>query len=208
MKIVIAQECSGIIRDAFIARGHDAISIDLQATECLGPHLKMDARQYDYRGTDLVIAHPDCTYLANSGVQHFYHRGKNPAIAYCEERWAELDRACEHFRFYLNLPVSRIVIENPIPHRYAVARIGCRYSQIIRPWQFGHEELKATCLWLKRISPLRETLNVGPPPEITTNPARYWQWAKVHRESPGKDRAKNRSRTLPGIASAMAEQWG
>ena len=212
MRVIIAQECSGVIRDAFLARGHDAVSVDLQPSEKPGPHIQADARKLDYTGVDLVIAHPVCTYLTNAGVRHFHIRKTNPSVLYCEERWEALKPAIEDFRFYLTLKdkgVRAVAIENPIPHKYAVAGIGAKYTQIIRPWQFGHEELKATCLWLEGLPKLKETLNVGPPPTVTKDPERYWgQWAKVHREGPGPERAKNRSRTLQGIAEAMAAQWG
>lgn len=208
MKVKIVCECSGVIRDAFLRLGHDAVSIDLQPSETSGPHIQDDARNVSYAGTDLVIAHPDCTYLSNAGVRHFHIRKTNPDVLYCEERWLALGPACEFFRFFLELPAPRIAIENPIPHGYAVNMIGRKYDQIIRPWQFGHEELKATCLWLKNLPALKETMNLGPPPTVTHDQERYWQWAKVHRESPGKERAKNRSRTLLGIAEAMASQWG
>jgi len=208
MKVIIAQECSGVIRDAFLTRGHDAVSVDLQPTERPGPHLQCDIRSVNFTGVDLVIAHPDCTYLSNAGVRHFHIRRKNPGVLYCEERWTALEPACEHFRFFLTLPVPKIAIENPIPHGYAVQRIGRKYDQIIRPWQFGHEELKATCLWLVGLPKLEDTHNIGPPPVVNREPERYWKWAKVHYEPPGPERAKNRSRTLPGIADAMADQWG
>jgi hypothetical protein len=208
MNVLIACESSGCVRDAFLSLGHHAVSVDLDPTERPGPHLQADIRSVNFSGVDLVIAHPTCTYLSNAGVRHFHIRRTNPDVLYCEDRWAALDPACEFFRFFLSLPVPRVAIENPIPHKYAVDRIGRKYDQIIRPWQFGHKELKATCLWLKGLPPLMDTCNVGPPPVVTKEPERYWEWAKVHRESPGKNRARNRSRTLPGIAMAMAEQWG
>ena len=208
MNVIIACEFSGVIRDAFIRKGHNAVSVDIQPTEKPGPHIQDDIRSIDFSGVDLVIAHPDCTYLTNAGVRHFHIRKSNPNVLYCEDRLLALDKACEFFRFFLSLPVNKIAIENPIPHSYAVSRIGRKYDQIIRPWQFGHKELKATCLWLKNLPILIDTLNIGPPPTSTKDPVRYWQWAKVHREGPGKNRAKNRSRTLIGIAEAMANQWG
>lgn len=116
-----------------------------------------------------------------------------------------MNKAASFFKMLLNSPIPRIAVENPIPHKYAVEQIGRKYDQIIQPWQHGHEEMKATCLWLKNLPPLRPTNIVGPPPK---DKEERKKWARVHRASPGPDRWKERSRTLPGIAEAMADQWG
>jgi hypothetical protein len=248
VKVLIACEFSGEVRDAFARRGHFARSVDLLPTEslpepvryrgdfgcldhetyqsdceacehdepwchlhgmyayecvCLGPtedeaeyasdcengarHLAGDMfTAEDVDGYDLLIAHWPCTRLANSGVR------------WLEERnlWAEMRESAAGFRRILELPVPRIVVENPIPHRYALEIIGRKYDQIIQPWQFGHGETKATCLWLKGVPPLVPTKVVS------------GREGRVHRLPPSADRWKLRSITYRGIAEAMAEQWG
>lgn len=186
MKIGVLCEYSGVVRDAFIARGHDAVSCDLLDTEAPGPHIKGDCLTQDWAGFDLLICHPPCTRLCNSGVRWLAER----------DLWGEMDEACRFFNALGNLPCDKIVRENPIPHRYAVEKIG-RYSQIVQPWQHGHAETKATCLWLKGVEALKPT-------DIVEGPRR----GRVHLESPGPDRWKRRSTTYTGIAEAMAEQWG
>lgn len=248
MRILVACEFSGVVRDAFAARGHYARSVDLLPTEqhsqtvrfrgdfgcmshatyepkcedceydepwchmhgmfayecpCLGPtedeaeyaedceygarHLSGDLFTVeDIDGYDLLIAHPPCTRLTNSGVRWLNERNL----------WAELDEAAAFFRRILALPVSHVAVENPIPHRYALERIGQKYTQIIQPWMFGHGETKATCLWLKNLPRLIPT-------DIVDG-----RVARVHLASPGPNRWKERSRTPSGIADAMAAQWG
>lgn len=211
LRVLVACEFSGVVRDAFAARGHFAVSCDLLPCErSHGLHILGDVRSH-LRGYqhcnldgpqcdiwDLMIAHPPCTYFANSGVRWFYDGGKktrNTASGALREQ--HLERACEFFATLLDAPIRRICIENPIPHRYALEGIGDRkYDQIIQPWQFGHGETKATCLWLKNL------------PKLVPTNIVEGRTARVHREPPGPDRWKNRSRTLPGIAEAMAEQWG
>ena len=186
MKVLIACEFSGIVREAFKAKGHDAWSCDLLDTEIPGQHIKGDVLGILNDGWDLMIAHPPCTYFANSGVRWF---GVN------SERWGNLAQAGTFWmKLELNT-INKICMENPIPHKYARAWIG-KYSQIIQPWQFGHPETKATCLWLKNLPKLQPTNIVN------------GREARVHKEPPGPDRWKNRSRTYKGIAEAMAEQWG
>lgn len=185
MNVAVICEYSGRVRDAFIRRGHRAVSFDLLDTEQPGPHVTGDVREADLSGFDLFICHPPCTRLCNSGVRWLAERNL----------WAELDEACEFFRWCLSLG-DRVAVENPIPHRYALERIGQRYTQVVQPWQFGHGETKATCLWL-----------CGLPQLVPTNIV-DGRVAKVHRASPGPDRWKERSRTYQGIADAMAEQWG
>lgn len=186
-RVLIACEFSGIVRDAFAARGHDAWSCDLLPTEKPGNHYQDDVLQIvnESFAWDLIIGHPPCTRLANSGVRWLHERNL----------WNELEEACEFFNELNNAPVLRICLENPIPHKYARGRIG-DYDQLIQPWQFGHGETKATCLWLKNLPPLI-------PEKIVEG-----RYPRCHREPPGKDRQKNRQRTYQGIANAMAEQWG
>lgn len=134
-----------------------------------------------------MIAHPPCTYLCNSGVRWLH---SDP------ERWAKMREGAELFRTLLDAPIPHIAVENPIVHKYAVEIIGRRQDCVVQPWQHGHPETKATCLWLKNLPPL-----------VPTNIVEGRE-ARVHRLPPSSDRWKLRSTTLPGIASAMAEQWG
>lgn len=186
MKVLIACEYSGIVRDAFLRQGHDAMSCDVLPTESPGPHYQGDVRDVLYKAWDLVIAHPPCTRLANSGVRWLHERNL----------WLDLDMACDFFRLFLNNPSPKTAVENPIPHKYALNRIGRKYDQIIQPWQFGHGESKAICLWLNELPPLKPT-------DIAEG-----RWQRVWRMPPGKNRGKERSRFYTGIADAMAEQWG
>lgn len=181
MRVLVACEFSGTVRDAFARRGHDAWSCDLLDTERPGNHMVGDVREVLSDGWDLLIAHPPCTHLAVSGARWFTAKLREQA------------EALEFVRTLLAAPVDHIALENP------VSIIGSRVrpaDQIIHPWQFGHGETKATCLWLKNLPPLRPTAIVeGRSP-------------RVHFEPPSADRWKNRSRTYPGIAEAMAAQWG
>jgi hypothetical protein len=186
MKVLVACEFSGIVRDAFTARGHDAISCDILPTESPGKHYQGDVLDLLGQQWDLIIAHPPCTRLTNAGVRWLHERNL----------WPELADACDFFRLFLDHPCPRIAVENPIPHKYAVEQIGRNYDQLIQPWQFGHGETKAICLWLK-----------GLPRLIPTDEVEGRE-ARVHRMPPGPDRAKERSRFFTGVAKAMAEQWG
>lgn len=199
MRVLVACEYSGRVRDAFIANGHDAMSCDLLPTESPGPHYEGDIRNVMGDGWDLLIAHPPCTYLSNSGVRHLhdhvaFSKGNRAKVSGAE-RWIAMREAAEFFNLFRDSGIERIAIENPVPHRYARELIG-GYTQLIQPWQFGHGETKATCLWLQGVPPLMATAVVeGREP-------------KIHMMSPGPDRWKNRSRTYLGIAKAMADQWG
>lgn len=184
VNVLVACEFSGIVRDAFIARGHDAISVDLLPSERPGPHIVGDVLDVDFASFDMMLAFPPCTYLTNAGVRWlFEHPG----------RWELMKDASAFFQSLLNAPVDRIAVENPIPHRHAKLP---PYSQTIQPYQFGHGETKRTCLWLKGLPPLVPTDVVD------------GRTPRVHHASPSPDRWKERSRTLPGIADAMADQWG
>ena len=186
MRVLIACEFSGIVREAFKARGHDAWSCDLLDTEIPGQHIRGDVLEILNNGWDLIIAHPPCTYLANSGVRWLHE---------IPGRFAKLKEALDFWKELFNAPIPKKVFENPIPHKYARVVMG-DYDQIIQPWQFGHPETKATCLWLYGLPKLEPT-NV-----VDGREGRVWK------EPPGPDRWKNRSRTYQGIANAMAEQWG
>ncbi len=190
MKVLVACEFSGIVRDAFIAKGYNAISCDLSPTEKSGPHIQADHDLHLLdiikEGWDLMIAHPPCTRLCVSGVMWLEKR----------DLWEEMRIAARFFKALLDAPISKIAVENPIPHGYAVKEIGRKYNQIIQSWQFGHGETKATCLWLKNLPELRPT-NIVKGREH-----------KIWKMPPSKDRGKLRSVTYTGIAKAMATQWG
>lgn len=195
MKVLIACEYSGIVRDAFLRMGHDAVSCDLIESESPdGPHYIGDVRDLLADSWDMIIAHPPCTFMANSGVRWLF--GSNEQLN--RERWDNLGRAAEFFNLFLDHPCPKICIENPIPHRHAKALIRRSYDQTIQPYEFGHTTSKRTCLWLKGLPELQAT-DLIPKDQRT-----YDVWLA----SPGKDRWKDRSRTFKGIAAAMADQWG
>lgn len=177
----MACEFSGIVRDAFLARGHDAWSCDLLPTEQPGPHIQGDVFTALKEQWDLMIAFPPCTHLAVSGARWF--KGK------IQEQSAAIAFVCS----LMAADVPRIAIENPIGILSTHIR---KPDQIVQPWQFGHGEVKATCLWLKNLPLLKPTNIVE------------GRRARVHREPPSPERWKNRSRTYTGIAAAFAEQWG
>lgn len=181
MRVLVACEFSGVVRNAFAARGHDAWSCDMLPCERGGKHLIGDVVPHLNDGWDMMIAHPPCTHLAVSGARWF------------KNRIAEQEEALMFVRLLLSAPIPRICLENPISIISSKIR---KPDQIIQPWQFGHGETKATCLWLK-----------GLPPLVPTNIVSGRE-ARVHRMRPGPDRWRERSRTFAGIASAMAEQWG
>jgi hypothetical protein len=181
MRVLIACEFSGIVRDAFLKADHDAMSCDLLPTESPGPHYQGDVRDVLRDGWDLMVAHPPCTHLAVSGARWF------------TEKRVEQEEALRFVRCLLDAPIPHIALENP------VSIISARFrepDQIIQPWQFGHGETKATCLWLKNLPHLKPTNIVA------------GREARIHNMPPGPDRWKERSRTLLGVAYAMASQWG
>jgi hypothetical protein len=197
LRVLVACEFSGTVREAFLARGHDAWSCDLLPDERgSNRHITGDVRDILNDGWDLLmVAHPPCTRLCNSGVRWLTVPPKGKTI---EQIMYELDEGASLFSHLWNAPIPRICVENPIMHRHAKERIR-NYrppTQTIQPWQFGHGETKATCLWLKGLKKLRPTNIVD------------GRTPRVHYMSPGPDRWKERSRTYPGIAEAMATQWG
>lgn len=197
MRVLVACEYSAIVRDAFRARGFNAWSCDLLPTEGdVTWHFQESVWHVLSRDPwwDLVIAHPPCTYLANSGAKHLY-TGMRKENGPDELRWQRMCEAAEFFRTFMALPCP-VAIENPIMHGHGRAIIGRGADQIIQPWQFGHGETKAVCLWLKGLPPLKPT-NI-----VEGREARVW------RMPPGPNRQKERSRFFPGIAAAMADQWG
>ena len=181
MKVLIACEFSGVVREAFKAKGHDAWSCDLLDTEIPGQHIKGDVLKILNQGWDLMIAHPPCTHLAVSGARWF------------KDKRIEQAEALDFVSSLLLAPIPKIALENPVSIISSHIR---KPNQIIQPWMFGHGETKATCLWLKNLPLLKPT-------EIVEG-----REAKVHKAPPGPNRWKDRSRTYTGIAKAMAEQWG
>lgn len=188
-RVLIACEFSGIVRRAFADRGHDAWSCDLVPSEDgSNRHFQCDVRDILGDGWDaLIVAHPPCTRLCNSGVRWLHER----------DLWGELDEAAALFSDLWCAPIPHRAIENPIMHRHAKARIRnyAPPAQIIQPWQYGHGETKAICLWIHALPPLRASRVVE------------GREARVHRMPPGPDRSRERSRFYPGIAAAMADQW-
>lgn len=181
MKILVACEFSGTVRDAFARLGHDAWSCDILPTEVPGDHIQGDVLKILNDGWDLMIAHPPCTHLAVSGARWF------------KDKKVEQEQALEFVRALLNAPIPKIALENPIS---IISSKICKPSQIIQPWQYGHGETKATCLWLKGL-PLLVPTNIV---EGREN--------RVHLMPPSENRWRERSRTFKGIAEAMASQWG
>lgn len=197
LRVLIACEFSGIVRRAFANLGHDAWSCDLlPAEDRSNKHLQCDVREILGDGWDLlIVGHPPCTRLCNSGVRWLSVPPKGKTLA---QMWAELDDGCALFSDLWNAPIPRVAIENPVMHRHAKERIHnyADPAQSVQPWQFGHGEVKRTCFWLRNLPPLVPTQIVD------------GREARVHRMSPGPDRWKERSRFFPGIAQAMASQWG
>lgn len=181
MRVLVACEFSGIVRDAFLRRGHDAWSCDYLPTEAPGPHIQGDVLSVLNDNWGLMIAHPPCTHLAVSGARWF--KGKEELQA----------RALDFVRILLNAPIPRIALENPVSVISTKIR---KPDQIIQPWMFGHPETKATCLWLKNL------------PQLVPTNIVEGRYGRVWREPPTPDRWKKRSITYQGIADAMAEQWG
>lgn len=181
MRVLVACEFSGTVRDAFSARGHYAVSCDLLPSEKPGEHYIGDVRDLICQQWDLMIAHPPCTHLAVSGARWW------------KDKEREQREALDFVGDLMSAPIRRFCIENPISKISSAIR---KPDQIIQPWQFGHGETKATCLWLKEL-PLLKPTNVVDGRE-----------ARIHRMPPGPDRWKKRSRTFQGIANAMADQWG
>ena len=180
MKVLIACEYSGIVREAFKKKGHDALSCDLLPSEIPGKHYQGKVEDIIGEGWDLMIAHPPCTHLAVSGARWF------------KDKRREQGEALAFVQYLLNAPIPRIALENPVSIISSKIR---KPDQIIQPWQFGHGETKATCLWLK-----------GLPKLVPTNIVSGREH-RVHQMPPSPDRWKERSRTFTGIAKAMAEQW-
>lgn len=206
MRVLVACEFSGVVRRAFAARGHDAWSCDLlPSDDRSNRHIVGDARDILSDGWDLLmVAHPPCTRLCNSGVRWLT---KPPRGRSLDEMWADLDEGAALFSAFWNAPIERVAVENPVMHRHAKARIEnyAPPAQTVQPWWFGEKAFKATSFFLRGLPPLEPTRRLTPPAKGT---AEHKAWSAVHRAPPGPDRWKIRSCTFPGIASAMADQWG
>lgn len=181
MRVLVACEFSGIVREAFKLRGHDAWSCDLLPSEIEGQHIQDDVLVHLADGWDIMIAHPPCTHLAVSGARWF------------KDKQQEQQEALQFVVKLLEAPINKIVLENPVSVISSKIR---KPDQIVQPWMFGHGETKATCLWLKNL------------PKLVPTNVVEGRSARVHKEPPSAVRWKNRSRTYKGIAEAMAEQWG
>ena len=194
MRVLIGCEFSGVGRQAFRDLGHDAWSCDMLPAEDGSPHhLQADVLTVLDRGWDLAIFHPPCTRLTNAGVRWLHERNL----------WDDMREAARFFLALLHAPIPRVAVENPVPHRHAREIIG-RPSQALQPWQFGDQESKTTCLWLRGLPPLMDTDNVRE--LMLRRPKR--ETHRVHYASPGPDRWKERSRSYAGVMRAMAQQWG
>jgi hypothetical protein len=187
MRVLIGCESSGAVRRAFRALGHDAWSCDiLPADDGDRHHIQGDVREAMGMGWDLGIFHPPCTRLCNSGVRWLAER----------DLWAEMREGAALFLSCLNAPIERVAVENPVMHGHARAIIGRRADFTVQPWQFGHGETKRTCFWTRGL------------PDLIATDVVAGREARIHKASPGPDRWKLRSVTYPGIAAAMAAQWG
>ena len=193
LRVLVACEYSGVVRDAFLAAGHDAVSCDVLPTESPGPHLQGDCREFLSDDWDLLIAHPPCTYLCLSGVR--WLSTAQP------ERWKKMLEAAEFFLELLNAPVPHVAVENPQMHGYAMALVG-RPSDRTQPWYFGSDRSKATCWWLRGLPPLLSTCLLRKQRYANQSPS------GADKTPPGPDRGKMRSRFQPEVAAAMAVQWG
>jgi hypothetical protein len=206
MRVLIGCETSGMVRNAFLARGHDAWSCDLlPADDRSNRHMICDIRDVLDWGWDLMaVMHPPCTRLCNSGVRWLHGPPKGRTL---EEMWVELDDGAALFSACWNAPIPRVAIENPVMHKHAKARIENfePAAQTVQPWWFGDPAFKATGLYLRGLPPLVETNRLTKPKSGTEE---HKKWSMIHRASPGPDRWKLRSATFPGIANAMADQWG
>jgi hypothetical protein len=195
MNVLVACEYSGRVRNAFTNLGHNAMSCDLLPTDSPGKHYQGDMFDLDFSKFDLMVAHPPCTRLANSGVRWLHER----------DLWTELNEAAEFYKKIQQIPIAMKCIENPIMHKYAKALLGDVKRQVVQPWWFGEKTFKATGYELYGLPDLKPS-NKLVAPKVGTEEHKKWSW--IHRASPGPDRWKLRSTTPQGIAKAMAEQWG
>ncbi len=226
LRVLVACEFSGTVRDAFDALGHDAWSCDLLPDVAgSNKHITGDVRNILDDGWDLMmVAHPPCTRLCNSGVRWLKSPPTKLEAAHYDDdqrswyatastdarlafMWAQLDQGAELFSDLWNAPIERVAIENPVMHKHAKARIRnyAPQAQTVQPWHHGDPAFKGTCLWLRGLAPLVDTDRLTPPAKGTDE---HKAWSFIHMASPGPDRWKARSTFFPGIAHAMADQWG
>ena len=191
MKVLVACEYSGSVRDAFIKRGHDAVSCDILPTDSPGPHYQGDVLDILNDGWDIMIAHPPCTHLAVSGAAWFAEKRAD----------GRQQAGIDFFLEMINADIPKICVENPVCIMSSVYR---KPDQIIQPYMFGHPESKKTCLWLRNLPKLTPTMNVKSEYDLLPKNQRE----RIHYLPPSEDRWKLRSLTYPGIADAMATQWG
>jgi hypothetical protein len=195
MKVLVACEYSGIVRDAFTVKGHDAWSCDILPTESPGNHFQGDVLEHLDKGWDLMIAHPPCTHLAVSGARWFTEGKKS---------WSLQEDALDFVRKLLEAPINKIALENPVS---VISTKIKKPNQIIQPFEYGHDVTKKTCLWLKNLPNLKPTKIVKPDIVLVNGK----KMSRMHYESfklPSKERSKVRSKFYTGIAKAMADQWG
>jgi len=193
IKVLIACEYSGIVRDAFRAKGHDAWSCDLEATESNPKyHIQGDVLKIINDGWDMMIAHPPCTFLTNAANRWLY---EDCSTGTAEDRHLDREKAIDFFNELLDAPIEKIAIENPFPHPYVIKHVG-RICDYVQPYNFGEPQTKGIYLWLKNLPPLMSTMI-----EQKREPL-------VHSMAPGPNRQKERSRFFKGVAEAMASQWG
>ena len=192
MRVLVACEYSGTVRDAFSKAGHEAVSCDLLDSDSPGSHYKGDVFDIINDGWDMMIAHPPCTYLTNAANKWLY---VDSSVSTVEERLIYRDEAIAFFMRLQNADIEKIAIENPQPHPYVTNRVG-RFNDKVQPWMFGDPETKGVCWWLKNLAPLMSTVIESTRSDIK------------HRLPPGPERAKMRAKFFPNMAGAMAHQWG
>jgi hypothetical protein len=192
VKVLVACEFSGAVRDAFIKGGHEAMSCDIIPTDVPGPHYQGSVLDVLDQGWDLLIAHPPCTYISNAGAKHLY-----PKKTLNKDRYLKGMEAVEFFMKFYNANIPKIAVENPIPSKVFGLP---QYSQTIQPYEYGHPFQKRTCLWLKNLPNLKPT-NIVEKAQSTKIAGNWFN-------AGGKERQKNRAKTFQGIADAMADQWG
>lgn len=202
MRVLIGCEFSGIVRDAFIRQGHQAVSCDFRPTERPGPHIQADVITVLNDGWDMAVFHPTCTRLTNSGVRWLSVPPNGRTLV---SMWKELFEGADFYKALRNAPIPKIAIENPIMHCHARELIQPKPRQTVQPWWFGDPFFKATGFELFGLPNLQPTNKLTPPPKGSDE---HKEWSAIHRASPGPSREKERSRSFPGMAEAMAKQWG
>lgn len=214
MRVLVACEYSGTVRDSFAAKGHEAWSCDLLPSLTPGKHYQGDVFRFIWleekmgRNFDLMIAHPPCTHLTNSASKHLYIDCKKDNGIY-QINWDEMEEAAEFYNKFKEVKIQKKCTENPIMHCHARELVGGRATQYVQPWWFGSKKNKATGLKLENLPKLVKTNVVGPMPKtVKKGTKEYRDWNECWYMSPGEDRGIKRAKTDPAVAGAMAEQWG